>query len=796
MDKNISRRSALKFVAAGVVATGVSGCAKSVDANNAAAQSLSQASQNNATPFRDNWHNTHDRIWLGGDYWANPMEDWRVVNGGAECISRGGNRSIHSLTHQLAHLEQGFDISVTISRLEAHENDGGAGIRLGARSDLNEVKSNCFVQQGYDLGIKGNALILGSKQTNLTSNIANKNIRIQLSAKPQSGAMALTLTAVLAETDTVIGKLEHLVSIDEIRGNVALVSNFAIASVDNEEIPADKLGCRYRFSQWAMQGEAFEVNEQQKFGPILWTMYTLSDTRTDEGFVMNLSALTGPMGKEDNQTLSLQVEINKVWTTLATETLDPDAWVATFRIANWDEKQALNYRVVYLEKQRNGKDKPDLYTGTIQANPVGRKLRMASLTCQNDYAFPYAPVANNVVNMNPDLVFFSGDQLYETHGGFGVVRAPAGKAILNYLRKFYQFGWAFGDAMRNQPTVCLPDDHDVLQGNLWGEGGAEMPQEALENNHVDKTGGYIEPVRMLNVVHRTHTAHHMSPVDPTPSLRGLSVYYGELVYGDVGFAIVADRQWKSGPEHLDIIVGTSGQDEDPTFVNPAFDHPDLQLLGPRQEEFLEKWSQDWRGHKLKALLSQTVFASVATHQWKPDFYLKCDFDSNGWPATGRNKAVSAIRDSMALHICGDTHLASVTQYGLNESRDGNWAFCSPAIAVGWQRWWRPDSINLPFEKRPAHGLGNTGEYLDSFGNKTYVYAVGNPIFTTAKNRYVQAHEKASGFGFITFDTDAKTYTLEAYKFMVDATDGQASNQFDGWPLTIHQKENRGENIIS
>ena len=789
MNKKFSRRSALKIVAAGIAATGVTGC------NNLANSQNSLAVKKGSFPSSDNWHNTHDRIWLGGEFWANPMEDWCIHDGGAECTSRGGNRSIHSLTHQLTHLEHGFEISVLLQRLSLNDNDGGAGIRLGARSELNDYKSNCFVQQGYDLGIKANTLVLGSTHTKLTSNIDNKDVKLHLSASPQSGAMALTLKATLNDTDQVIGELAHLVSLDELRGNVALVNNFSLESVEKGDVPEDKLGCRYRFSQWTMQGEAFSVNEKQKFGPILWTMYTLSDSRSDEGFVMNMSALTGPMGKDDNTAISLQVQKNDGWTTIATEQLDTDAWVATFRIANWDEKQTLPYRVVYIEKQRDGSEKPDVYSGTIQANPVGRNMRMAALTCQNDYAFPYAPVVNNVVNMKPDLVFFSGDQLYESHGGFGVIRAPAGRAILNYLRKFYQFGWAFGEAMRNQPTVCLPDDHDVLQGNLWGEGGAAMPQEALENNHVDKTGGYIEPIRMLNAVHKTHTAHHMAAVDPTPSKRGLSVYYGELVYGDIGFAIVADRQWKSGPEHLDIIVGTSGQDEDPNFINPAYDHPDLQLLGKRQEEFLSSWSKDWRGHKLKALLSQTVFAGIATHQWKPDYYLKYDFDSNGWPATARNRAVDAIRDSMALHICGDTHLASVSQYGVNESRDSNWAFCTPAIAVGWQRWWRPDSVKLPFENRPAHGLDNTGEYLDSFGNKNYVYAIGNPIFTTAKNRYVQAHEKASGFGFITFDTKAKTYTLDAYKFLVDATDGKASNQFSGWPITIHQQENKGENII-
>ena len=117
------------------------------------------------------------------------------------------------------------------------------------------------------------------------------------------------------------------------------------------------------------------------------------------------------------------------------------------------------------------------------------------------------------------------------------------------------------------------------------------------------------------------------------------------------------------------------------------------------------------------------------------------------------------------------------------------------ISAGYQRWWRPDEVGMPHTNRPAHGHPNTGEFIDGFGNKVYVYAVGNPEVGKKKNRYELAHQKASGFGLITIDTQARTYTLDAFRFLVDATNGNASYQFPGWPLTIHQTENRGENVI-
>ena len=93
----------------------------------------------------------------------------------------------------------------------------------------------------------------------------------------------------------------------------------------------------------------------------------------------------------------------------------------------------------------------------------------------------------------------------------------------------------------------------------------------------------------------------------------------------------------------------------------------LVLLGERQEEFLRKWGEDWRGHSMKVLLSQTVFAAVATHHGRKDGYLKADLDSGGWPQTARNNAIEIIRKSKALHINGDQHLATLSQYGVDNS---------------------------------------------------------------------------------------------------------------------------------
>ncbi len=821
MNKIITRRNALKLATVKTVVVSV-GCNEMTLAKSELSQVSPKIISREGT-----WGNAYDRVWLGGEYWANPMEDWCVKAGGAECLSSGGNRSVHALTQQITNPEKCFALSVRLHPVVSTNQNkqtpvakpSSAGFRIGIQSDVDDYRSACFIQKGVDAGILDNTIILADQKTPLTQCDASCDaLTLVLTGrlehpqedrvtqlveeadnqhavnKPNGMRIRLRLAVYTVDNKRLVAQLETVKDAVVLKGNIALVSNFHMSATD-QTVAHDASRMRYRFYDWQRSGDALTTYPERHFGPILWSMYSLSDTRSADGFVMKMSAFTGPVGREGSHKILLQTQSKKGWQTQGVATLDTDAWVATFRIPQWNAKRRVEYRLVYSEKQHNGVAAPYYYGGFIQANPTQSKLKMAALTCQNDYAFPYAPVAINVKKLKPDVVFFSGDQIYESHGGYGVIREPSERALLNYLRKFYQFGWAFRDVMRNQPTLCLPDDHDVLQGNLWGESGLAMKDPSRDPG-ASTLSGYVEPVRVINAVHRTTLAHHPDAYDPTPMARGISVYFGEMVYGNVSFAILADRQWKSGPERLDIRVGHTGKDEAPTLINPVFNPPGLQLLGQKQESFLKKWSQDWRGHTLKAVLSQTVFAGVSTHQPTPSQYLKYDFDSGGWPASARDRAIDAMRESKALHICGDTHLGSLTQYGVRKQRDANWAYCTPAIAAGWPRWWTPDKVPLPHTNRPKHHLPNTGEYLDAFGNKIFVYAVANPIEATEENRYQRAHQKGSGFGVVTFDTNKLTYTLEAYRFLIDITDGDPKNQFSGWPVTIHQEENKGENRLA
>jgi len=157
MDSKIDRRTSLKWMTTGAAAgLGVG-------------RSFGAAWGDAEAP--DRWARRHDRVWLSGDVWANPMEDWCLRDGGAECLSAGGGRSVHSLTHQITR-NQPFRMMVHVERAESGGNDGGAGFRIGLRSELNEHRSNCFVTKGLRAGWAGDKLVLGPKSESFPNGCA------------------------------------------------------------------------------------------------------------------------------------------------------------------------------------------------------------------------------------------------------------------------------------------------------------------------------------------------------------------------------------------------------------------------------------------------------------------------------------------------------------------------------------------------------------------------------------------------------------------------------------------------
>ncbi len=745
-----------------------------------------------ADQFVSQWHRTNDRVWLGGDYWANPMEDWRIHNGVLECTRSGANRNVHLLTRDLNDAAKPFTLSVKLGRVDGAKGAGSAGFRIGIRGEIDDYRHAALFGTGIDAGITSDGrLFIGQPQRKATGRnvFPPDGVELRLVGKPNGQALTLTLTA----HDIKSGEQRFIVTAENVpreklAGNIALVNNFGKAGRRGQKPTGFGTQARFWFRNLKVSGEKVQAHPDRAFGPILWAMHTLSDSRTKEGHVLKITAQMPPLGEKDEQRVYLKrTDANGTQKTYRAK-IDKLSRTATFRIPNWDATKDHAYQLHYPRTYKDGEKADEhIYKGTIRRDPIDRPLVVAGFTGNQDYAFPNNEIVGNLEIQNPDVLFFSGDQIYEGVGGYGIHREPTDLATLNYLRKWYLLGWSFGDLMRDRPTICLPDDHDVYHGNIWGEAGMKMPK----GGSTSTTGGYRQPAAMVNAVHRTQCSHHPDFFDKTPIKQGISVYYGDMVYGRVSFAIISDRQFKSAPGHVTNWKGRADHLKDPKYDVSKLDKEGLQLLGERQENFLEAWAADWRGADMKCLLSQTIFCNLANYHGGNQEFIFADLDSNGWPQTPRNRAVALMRKALAFHYAGDQHLPSIVHHGIDTWNDAGYSFCVPSIAAGYPRSWKPDDEGRKVQNRPAPGLPNTGEYRDAFGHPITVHGIGNPAKKNRPGRINTAHDKSSGHGIVRFNQQKQTITMECWRLQFDAKNPKKEDQFPGWPKTIHMTDNDG-----
>ncbi len=736
---------------------------------------LSYSCAKKETAVSYDFNNVPDRIWIGDDFWTVPLEDWHVNSGKVNCQSQIQGATLSVLSYVLSDKKEDFNISLDMGLLNPGKNKGSSGLTIGAEaSEEKDIRAAVYFGKGINMGVSTEGYAFLGQQTKPLPDRFDYN-KFHLRVKGVRYKEGYNLTMRISD-DSDSDLLEILIyTEDPVAGIVQMVNNF------RDSKSADK-GPQFWFDNIKLSGRKFRFCPEKRFGPVLWTMYTLS------GNVLKMTAQLPPIGNSENGEAILQVSNGKDWVSVAKANMDPDARTVTWKLENWNPAVEKDYRVLFEYIDGKGVLQLAEYTGIICKDPVNRDLRMGALTCQYYYGFPYSPLVKNLRLSKPDILYFSGDQIYESNGGYPIKREPEDKAILSYLGKWYMFGWAFGDLMRNVPTICTPDDHDVFHGNVWGEGGA------LKISSGDDVAGFIQTVSMLNAVNRTQCAHLPDPYDPSPMDRGISVWYTSLTYGRISFAIVSDRYFKSGPENVATWEGRKDHLKEPLVDDTSgLDNPGLEMLGKRQEAFLEEWIYDWSNADMKVLLSQTIFANVATHHGKYDSFLYGDLDSNGWPKTARDRVLRILRKAFVFHIAGDQHLPSIVQYGIDDFRDAGWCYVTPAIAVGYSRWFRPDDMNFPVKNRPDHGYPNTGEYTDAFGNNNYVYAIGNPVnFSHTGDRYQLAHIKSSGFGMVIFNKNERKITIESWRFLANINKQGKEDQHPGWPCTIHQYDNFGK----
>ena len=485
---------------------------------------------------------------------------------------------------------------------------------------------------------------------------------------------------------------------------------------------------------------------------------------THQGGVLKLSAQFFPLkpGEKREARLELMLPGQKKWSVAARTEVHYPGWDAHFRIEDWDNTNDVKYRVCHGEKAK--------FEGLIRRDPVDRdEIVVANLSCNSSRTTgPRDEIVRNLRRLNPDLLFFGGDQHYRH---------------TEHTTGWVEFGLQYCDVIRDRPTVCIPDDHDVGHGNVWGESGKRSTIRG------DADGGYRYPVKYVNQVQRQQTTSLPDPVDPEPVSRNIGVYFTRLNVGGVDFAILEDRKFKSGPAGKIPKMGPRPDHiNDPKYDPNKIDLPGLQLLGPRQEKFLEDWGADWTGAEMKGVLSQTAFCGAVHMHGGRNSRLLADLDCNGWPQTPSRRALSLIRRAWAVHLCGDQHLAVVVKHGINEHGDGPYGFTGPALVnTIYGRWWHPLDEQPGPNPVPDSPLPWTGDFKDGLGNKISMMAYANPEDRSDERK------RADGFGIARFNKKKREVTFECWPRFCDVEDGDKA-QYPGWPITVKQEANDGRKV--
>ena len=771
---------------------------------------LSCSFSNGELPFTSDFHSSSKRSWIGPEYWSNPLQDWQIENGSLHCVVSNKNRNVHLLTKKMR-AEKGtvsMEVNLIVHQIiNSESSKDWVGFSIGSKGEFNDYRDNAIFGKGLNIGITTNGnLFIGSIGKNdpkiKIQNGLRKGVVLRLKIKPVEAGYLVAVSLLDASKKIELIQTEKILPFDNtLEGDVVLVSHYDLKRTDKR-----RFNKSVSFKNWQLFGSKITTHDEYAFGPILFSQYTLSRN------TLKVTAQMAPVILSKEKAY-FEIKKESSWETIASETIDKDARTATFRIQNWKGNKNVPYRIRYKTDPGKKQQSIKYWEGVIRQDPKEKEeFVVAGFTGNDHLGFPNSDITKQVAYHNPDLLFFSGDQIYEPNGGFGAQRFPHDKATLDYLRKWYMFGWAFRDLMKDRPTISITDDHDVYHGNIWGAGGKATPKEFGQGAKAQDAGGYKMPAVWVNMVQKTQTSHFPDPFDPTPVAQGITTYYTDMDYGGISFAILEDRKFKSAPkELLPQAAIWNGWAQNKKFdMKTDGDVKGAVLLGDRQLKFLSSWVSDWSEQtSMKMLLSQTIFANVATLPMeamsgaiipklrimhKGDYAENdrpvADLDSNGWPQTGRNEALKIIRKGFAVHLAGDQHLGSTIQYGVDEWNDSGFALCVPSISNHWPRRWYPlvKGVN-----RVANQPKYTGGYEDGFGNKMTVHAVSNPTFT-GKNPS-KLHDRATGYGIVRMNKKTRTIIMESWPRLANPENGN-DDQYEGWPIAIQQEQNYGRKAIA
>lgn len=756
------------------------------------------------------------RIWLGPQYWANRLQDWRWHEGRIECVSRDPNLRLMvatRTTEQIIHKAGGFVAEAQVGFTTGDAGDGFGGFLIGIGGGNLD-----WVAQGNVFGIGGKGGGIGcvlrpdgrvAMLDNRTENEREpKALPVEVLLEPQAGSVLpqtgarlrlevsadkegsyeLLLSA-YAQDDRLLSsvRLKRPLSSDGILGGFGLLADRGTAA-RQPTLPW--------FEDLQLSGKMVEVHPERLSGPVAGFQYTLGTHG------LKLLAQMMPMGETahdkpvDITTLRLDYRLKGVagrWTSGPKAAIRVPSQTALFEIPAWDRFRAYELRLVPLQADQREVAARYFYQGSTLAEPrAATPLKMINFHCprmvgagvgalyearpaerpferftSNNLILPARAAQERIeFEHKPHLLLFTGDQIYEHIPSQAEFKQGSPRSE-DYLYKWLIFMRTFGHLTRKIPAITIPDDHDMYLPNIWGwEGKPPRGKRGEPGYKLDH--GWQYSAEFYNLIVDTQTGHLPATAHPVGKLdSGLKTYYTRLHYGGTSFAVIEARTFKTPPY--------------PDFVkNPET----AEQLGSEQEAFIHEWGASLKPEIPRFIITQTAFVNPMTD--KKGNISDDTHDSNAWPKPARDRAIAAMKGAGAFIMAGDIHNSVFTKMGVDGSEDGPYQFIPCAFAQFFQRWWEP--------RQPGGGwqtgdLPYTGIFKDGEGNPFRMIAAINAKIPFAKTgdfimgRFIiDPNLTQAGYGIVEVDYASRSLLIEHWDRDADARD--VPEQFNGWPVRV------------
>jgi hypothetical protein len=141
--------------------------------------------QQAAPGFTSAFDRTADRPWVGPDYWANPLQDWRITGGALECAKTGPARSLMLLTREMSGRPAPFSSSVAIAPWTAPADKASSawiGFRLAARGRFGDYRDDAVYGKGIEAGLRADgSVFIGTTSSAGVGDVATiRRLQIEL----------------------------------------------------------------------------------------------------------------------------------------------------------------------------------------------------------------------------------------------------------------------------------------------------------------------------------------------------------------------------------------------------------------------------------------------------------------------------------------------------------------------------------------------------------------------------------------------------------------------------------------